>query len=194
MSTTLSSPASTSGTAPARSSRASTSCSPSGDVTALVGPNGSGKSSLMRTIVGELPVEAGSVRLSPADATIGWLPQTPPDPQESLLAYARRRTGVAEADHALHDASSALAVGAPGAEDRYARRWSTGSPSVAPTSRTGCPRSPPAGSGRRIPTGRSGPSRAARRPASRWRRSCSAATTCCSSTSPPTTSTRADWS
>ena len=51
-----------------------------GDVTALVGPNGSGKSSLMRTLVGELPVEAGSVRLAPADATIGWLPQTLPEP------------------------------------------------------------------------------------------------------------------
>src|SRR4029079_16519616 len=29
-----------------------------GDVVALVGPNGSGKSSLMRTVVGELPVES----------------------------------------------------------------------------------------------------------------------------------------
>ena len=37
-----------------------------GDVTALVGPNGSGKSSLMRAVVGELPVESGSVRLAPA--------------------------------------------------------------------------------------------------------------------------------
>ena len=45
-----------------------------GDVVALVGPNGSGKSSLMRTVVGELPVEHGSIRLAPADATIGWLP------------------------------------------------------------------------------------------------------------------------
>ena len=91
-----------------------------GDVTALVGANGSGKSSLMRTIVGELPVESGSIRLSPADATIGWLPQSTPDPDESLLAYARRRTGVALAEQALHDASSALAAGEPGADDRYA--------------------------------------------------------------------------
>src|SRR4051794_18279567 len=91
-----------------------------GAVTALVGANGSGKSSLMRTIVGELPVESGSVRLAPADATVGWLPQTAPDPEESLLDYARRRTGVAEADRVLHDASSALADGAPGADERYA--------------------------------------------------------------------------
>ncbi len=93
---------------------------PSGGVTALVGANGSGKSSLMRTIIGELPVEAGSIRLSPVDATVGWLPQTAPDPHETLLAYARRRTGVGDADRALDDASSALAAGVPGADDRYA--------------------------------------------------------------------------
>ena len=91
-----------------------------GDVTALVGPNGSGKSSLMRTVVGELPLEAGSIRLAPSDATIGWLPQTAPDPSESLLAFARRRTGVAAADRDLHDASEALAAQAPDADERYA--------------------------------------------------------------------------
>ena len=65
-----------------------------GDVTAVVGPNGSGKSTLMRTIVGELPIESGSIRLAPGDATIAWLPQVPPEPSETLLDYARRRTGV----------------------------------------------------------------------------------------------------
>ena len=92
----------------------------SGGVTALVGANGSGKSSLMRTIIGELPVESGSIRLSPPDATIGWLPQSPPDPDESLLAYTRRRTGVAAADRALDVASSALASGEGLADDEYA--------------------------------------------------------------------------
>ncbi|RYP88913.1 ABC-F family ATP-binding cassette domain-containing protein [Nocardioides guangzhouensis] len=91
-----------------------------GDVTALVGPNGPGKSTLMRTVVGELPLEAGSIRLAPSDATIGWLPQTAPDPEESLLAYARRRTGVAAADRDLHVASEALAGHAPGADEQYA--------------------------------------------------------------------------
>jgi ATPase subunit of ABC transporter with duplicated ATPase domains len=90
-----------------------------GDVVALVGPNGSGKSSLMRTVVGELPVESGSVRLAPADATIGWLPQVTPDPAESLLDYARRRTGVAAADLALEAAADALAGGVDGAEQAY---------------------------------------------------------------------------
>ena len=91
-----------------------------GDVTAVVGPNGSGKSTLMRTIVGELPIESGSIRLAPRDATIAWLPQALPDPAETLLAYARRRTGVDVADRELESASAALASGANGAEDRYA--------------------------------------------------------------------------
>ena len=82
-----------------------------GDVTAVVGPNGSGKSTLMRTIVGELPVEAGSIRLAPRDATVAWLPQVLPDPTETLLAYARRRTGVAAADTELESASAAIADG-----------------------------------------------------------------------------------
>ncbi|MFC5179209.1 ABC-F family ATP-binding cassette domain-containing protein [Nocardioides taihuensis] len=97
-----------------------------GDVTAVVGANGSGKSTLLRTIVGELVPEDGSIRLSPADATVGWMPQVPPDVGESLLGYARRRTGVADAEAALHDASEALAAGDPGADHAYAEaleRW-----------------------------------------------------------------------
>jgi len=97
-----------------------------GSVTALVGANGSGKSTLMRTVVGELPIESGTIQLAPRDATIGWLPQVVPDPAESLLEYARRRTGVAEADRDLDRASAALAAGGPGADDEYAAvldRW-----------------------------------------------------------------------
>src|SRR6476659_8544422 len=71
-----------------------------GSVTAVVGPNGAGKSTLMRTIVGE--------------------PQVVPDAGESLLGYARRRTGVEAADVDLERASTALAEGASGAEDGYA--------------------------------------------------------------------------
>jgi ATPase subunit of ABC transporter with duplicated ATPase domains len=97
-----------------------------GNVTAVVGANGSGKSTLMRTIVGELPIESGTIQLAPRDATIGWLPQVVPDPTESLLEYARRRTGVAAADRDLDHASSALAEGRPGADEEYAaalERW-----------------------------------------------------------------------
>jgi ATPase subunit of ABC transporter with duplicated ATPase domains len=92
-----------------------------GDVTALVGPNGSGKSTLMRVLVGDLPIETGTVRLAPPDATLAWLPQVLPSHDESLLAYARRRTGVAAADRALERGAEALAAGRPGAEDDYAR-------------------------------------------------------------------------
>ncbi|HET7799230.1 MAG TPA: ABC-F family ATP-binding cassette domain-containing protein [Humibacillus xanthopallidus] len=97
-----------------------------GDVTAVVGPNGSGKSTLMRTIVGDLAAEAGAIRLAPPDATIAWLPQVLPDPAETLLGYARRRTGVEAADLELESASAAIASGMPGSDDRYAaalERW-----------------------------------------------------------------------
>jgi ATPase subunit of ABC transporter with duplicated ATPase domains len=97
-----------------------------GDVTAVVGPNGSGKSTLMRTIVGDLPVQAGTIGLAPRDATIAWLPQVLPDPSETLVAYARRRTGVEAADRELEAAAVALADGMPLADERYAsalERW-----------------------------------------------------------------------
>ncbi|RKT79951.1 ATPase subunit of ABC transporter with duplicated ATPase domains [Terracoccus luteus] len=84
-----------------------------GDVLAVVGPNGSGKSTLMRTLAGDLGVDPalgpGAVKLAPADATIAWLPQVIPDPSETLLTYARRRTGVEDADRALERTSAALA-------------------------------------------------------------------------------------
>ncbi|MGC3995112.1 MAG: ABC-F family ATP-binding cassette domain-containing protein [Propionicimonas sp.] len=97
-----------------------------GDVTALVGPNGSGKTTLLRIVAGEYAADAGTVRLAPPDATIGYLPQAAPSPDESLLAYARRRTGVARAEAEFEAATGALASGTPGADDRYAHaldRW-----------------------------------------------------------------------
>ena len=103
-----------------------------GDVTAIVGPNGSGKSTLMRTIVGDVPIETGTIRLAPRDATIAWLPQQLPDPDEPLLDYVRRRTGVAAADRELESSTAAMASADPHASrmppgaDRYAaalQRW-----------------------------------------------------------------------
>ena len=90
-----------------------------GDVTAVVGPNGSGKSTLMRILVGDLAADAGSVRLAPPGASMAWLPQVLPARDESLLAYARRRTGVAAADQRLESTAEALAEGASGAEESY---------------------------------------------------------------------------
>ncbi len=90
-----------------------------GDVTALVGPNGSGKTTLLRIVAGEHTPDAGSVRLAPPGATIGYLPQSPPSAEESILGYARRRTGVGPAQGAFEDAAAQLAAGVPGADERY---------------------------------------------------------------------------
>ncbi len=90
-----------------------------GDVTALVGPNGSGKTTLLRIVAGEHVADAGTVRLAPPDATVGYLPQSPPSAEESILGYARRRTGVGSAETEFEAAATALASG--GNDERYAR-------------------------------------------------------------------------
>ncbi|MGC5332532.1 ABC-F family ATP-binding cassette domain-containing protein [Micromonospora sp. DT62] len=98
-----------------------------GDVVGLVGPNGAGKSTLLRTLAGLLPVEAGSVTLSPPTASVGHLPQEPERrPGETVRDFLARRTGVAAAQAALDAATTALTDGAPGADDAYAEsleRW-----------------------------------------------------------------------
>ncbi|MEU7930146.1 ABC-F family ATP-binding cassette domain-containing protein [Micromonospora echinofusca] len=98
-----------------------------GDVVGLVGPNGAGKSTLLRTLAGLLPVEAGSVTLSPPTASVGHLPQEPDRrPDEGVREFLARRTGVTAAQAALDAATTALTDGAPGADDAYAEaleRW-----------------------------------------------------------------------
>jgi ATPase subunit of ABC transporter with duplicated ATPase domains len=98
-----------------------------GDVVGLVGVNGAGKSTLLRTLAGELPAGSGSVALSPAAATIGYLPQEAERrPGETVLGALARRTGVAAAQAALDAATGALAEGEAGADDAYAdalERW-----------------------------------------------------------------------
>jgi ATPase subunit of ABC transporter with duplicated ATPase domains len=93
----------------------------------LVGPNGAGKSTLLRTLAGLRPPESGTVRLAPAAATVGYLPQEmEAGAGETVPAFLARRTGVADATAALDGATAALADGAPGADDRYAvalERW-----------------------------------------------------------------------
>ena len=85
-----------------------------GDVVGLVGANGAGKSTLLRLLAGLAVPEHGSVTLSPAQASVGHLPQEPDRRRgESVLAFLQRRTGVAHAQQALDDASQALADGAP---------------------------------------------------------------------------------
>ena len=98
-----------------------------GDVVGLVGANGAGKSSLLRLLAGlDTPIE-GSVTLTPATATVGYLPQEPERrPAESVRAFLARRTGVDRAQRDLDTSADALAAGAEGADDAYTAaldRW-----------------------------------------------------------------------
>jgi ATPase subunit of ABC transporter with duplicated ATPase domains len=93
----------------------------------LLGPNGAGKSTLLRTLAGLRAPDGGLVRVTPAAATVGYLPQEPhPRPGETVAELLSRRTGVAKASAALDAATKALAASAPGSADAYAAaldRW-----------------------------------------------------------------------
>jgi ATPase subunit of ABC transporter with duplicated ATPase domains len=100
-----------------------------GEVTGVVGVNGAGKSTLLRLLAGleRGALEQGSIALSPQTATVGYLPQEPDRRTgESVSAFIARRTGVAQAQRELDEATEALAAGTPGADDAYATafdRW-----------------------------------------------------------------------
>jgi ATPase subunit of ABC transporter with duplicated ATPase domains len=98
-----------------------------GDVIGLVGVNGAGKTTLLRTLAGLLPVESGSIGLSPPTATVGYLPQERERrPGETVRDFLARRTGVGPAQLAMDAAAEDLAAGRAGADDDYAaalERW-----------------------------------------------------------------------
>ncbi|MFD1658248.1 ABC-F family ATP-binding cassette domain-containing protein [Streptomyces caeni] len=98
-----------------------------GDVIGLVGANGAGKSTLLRILAGLLAPEQGELLLSPPTATVGHLPQEPERrPGETVREFLARRTGVAQAQRVLDEATQGLVDGRPGADDAYAlslERW-----------------------------------------------------------------------
>ena len=90
----------------------------------VVGPNGIGKSTLLQALAGRItdPTSAveGVVERAPRTATVGYLAQEPErSASETVDCFLGRRTGVADAQSALDDATHALAAGRPGADDIY---------------------------------------------------------------------------
>ena len=86
----------------------------------VVGPNGAGKSTLLRLIAGLEQPDAGRVELAPTTLTVGYRPQEADiGPDESLLGYFGRSTGVSAAERELAREARRLAT-EPAAADAYA--------------------------------------------------------------------------
>ncbi len=99
----------------------------SGDRIGVVAPNGTGKSTLLQLLGGLAVPEHGSVTLAPPTATVRYVAQEPAFPAGEIVRDALARcTGVQAATTELDTATTALADGDRGAEERYATaldRW-----------------------------------------------------------------------
>ena len=92
-----------------------------GSCLGVVGPNGVGKSTLLQLLAGLEAPDAGSVRLDPPSATVGYLTQEHDHrPGETVREVLARRTGVASVEAELAAAGEALAAGDTGADGRFA--------------------------------------------------------------------------
>jgi ATP-binding cassette subfamily F protein 3 len=83
-----------------------------GEHVGLIGPNGAGKSTLIRCVVGEEHPDGGTVALSPAGATVGYLPQALGASQQGRSlgeAVTSARAELVEAERAVQRAADALA-------------------------------------------------------------------------------------
>jgi ATPase subunit of ABC transporter with duplicated ATPase domains len=85
----------------------------------VVGPNGVGKSTLLRLLAGLEAPDSGRIERAPKSLTVGYLPQEPDArPDEPLLDYLARRTGVQAASAELDRLTDAL-VSDPDAIEPY---------------------------------------------------------------------------
>ena len=90
-----------------------------GERAGLIGPNGVGKSTLLRCIIGQEQPDAGTIVLSPAGATLGYVPQSFGDTLDDRTlgqVVAAAQADLVAAEAALARAGDALG----GAEDMAA--------------------------------------------------------------------------
>ena len=93
---------------------------PPGARIGVVGPNGVGKSTLLRILAGLEEPDDGRLARTPPSLRVGYLPQeSDARPDETLLAYLARRTGVAEAESRMDELAARL-----GAESALAAAYS----------------------------------------------------------------------